>query len=39
MKKTILYRLFGGGSVPKKLLPVLEQEGVSFLTKVWEAGS
>jgi hypothetical protein len=28
MKKTILYRLFGFGSIPKKLLPVLEQEGV-----------
>ena len=28
MKKTILYRLFGFGSVPKKLSPVLEQEGV-----------
>jgi hypothetical protein len=31
MKKTILYRLFGFGSVPKKLLPVLEQEGVVVL--------
>lgn len=28
MKKTILYRLFGFGSVPKKLRPVLEQEGI-----------
>lgn len=28
MKKTMLYRLFGFGSVPKKLLPVLEQEGI-----------
>jgi len=28
MKKTILYRLFGFGSVPKKLFSVLEQEGV-----------
>lgn len=31
MKKTILYRLFGVGSVPKKLRPVLEQEGVVVL--------
>ena len=31
MKKTILYRLFGFGSVPKKLRPVLEQEGVVVL--------
>jgi hypothetical protein len=31
MKKTILYRLFGFGSIPKKLLPVLEQEGVVVL--------
>jgi hypothetical protein len=31
MKKTILYRLFGFGSVPKKLLPVLEQEGIVVL--------
>lgn len=28
MKKTILYSLFGLGSIPKKLLPVLEQEGI-----------
>ncbi|MCJ8499643.1 hypothetical protein [Desulfatitalea alkaliphila] len=28
MKKTILYRLFGFGSVPKKIRPVLEQEGI-----------
>ena len=28
MKKTILYRLLGLGSVPKKLLPVLEKEGM-----------
>ena len=28
MAKTILYRLFGLGSVPKKLLPVLKQEGI-----------
>ncbi len=28
MKKTILYRLFGIGSVPKKLRPVLDREGV-----------
>jgi hypothetical protein len=31
MKKTILYRLFGYGSVPKKLRPVLENEGVVVL--------
>ena len=31
MKKTILYRLFGVGSVPEKLRPVLEQEGVVAL--------
>ena len=31
MKKTILYRLFGVGSVPKKLRPVLEREGVVVL--------
>lgn len=31
MKKTILYRLFGFGSVPKKLLPVLEQEEIVVL--------
>lgn len=31
MKKTILYRLFGIGSVPKKLRPVLEREGVVVL--------
>lgn len=31
MKKTILYKLFGFGSVPKKLLLVLEQEGVVVL--------
>jgi hypothetical protein len=28
MKKTFLYRLFGLGSVPKKLLPLLKQEGI-----------
>jgi hypothetical protein len=28
MKKTILYRLFGIGSVPKKLRTVLDREGV-----------
>lgn len=28
MKKTILYRLFGFGSIPKKLRPVLEQESI-----------
>ncbi len=28
MKKTLLYRLFGFGSVPKNLLPVLEREGI-----------
>ena len=28
MKKTLLYRLFGLGSVPKKLLSQLEQEGI-----------
>ncbi|MBK1732308.1 hypothetical protein [Thiococcus pfennigii] len=28
MKKTLLYRLLGLGSVPKKLLPLLEQEGI-----------
>ena len=28
MKKTLLYRLFGLGSVPKKLFPLLEQEGI-----------
>ncbi|ACN16466.1 hypothetical protein HRM2_33910 [Desulforapulum autotrophicum HRM2] len=28
MKKTILYRLFGIGSVPEKLRPVLDREGV-----------
>lgn len=28
MKKTILYRLFGCGSIPKKLRPVLSQEGL-----------
>jgi hypothetical protein len=31
MKKTMLYRLFGVGSVPKKLRPVLEREGVVVL--------
>jgi hypothetical protein len=31
MKKTILYRVFGVGSVPKKLRPVLEREGVVVL--------
>ncbi len=28
MKKTFLYRLLGLGSIPKKLLPLLEQEGI-----------
>ena len=28
MAKTILYRLFGFGSVPKKLRPALDQEGI-----------
>lgn len=28
MKKGFLYRLFGFGSVPKQLLPVLQQEGI-----------
>ncbi|MDO6563727.1 hypothetical protein Q4488_10050 [Amphritea sp. 1_MG-2023] len=28
MKKTFFYRLFGLGSVPKRLLPLLEQEGI-----------
>jgi hypothetical protein len=31
MKKTILYRLFGIGAVPKKLRPVLEREGIVIL--------
>lgn len=31
MKKTILYRLFGVGSVPEDLRPVLEREGVIVL--------
>jgi len=31
MKTTIFYRLFGIGSVPRKLLPVLEKEGVIVL--------
>ena len=31
MKKTILYLLFSFGSVPKTLLPVLDQEGVVVL--------
>jgi len=31
MKKTILYRLFGIGSVPKKVRPVLKREGVIVL--------
>ena len=31
MKKTILYRLLGLGSVPRKLLPVLEKEGIIVL--------
>lgn len=31
MKKTILYRLFGLGSVPRKLRPVLEQEEIVVL--------
>ena len=31
MTKTILNRLFGFGSVPKKLRPVLEQEGIVVL--------
>lgn len=29
MKKAISYRLFGLGSIPKKLWPVLEQEGIA----------
>jgi hypothetical protein len=36
MKKTILYRLFGCGSVPKKLLPALLQEGVVVLDQGME---
>jgi hypothetical protein len=28
MKKTILYRLFGFGSIPKKVRPILEEEGL-----------
>ncbi|MDZ7830304.1 MAG: hypothetical protein U5L07_00975 [Desulfobacterales bacterium] len=28
MKKTVLHRLFGIGSIPKKLRPVLENEGI-----------
>jgi len=28
MKKAFLYRLFGIGSIPKKIRPVLEQEGI-----------
>ncbi len=28
MKKTILYRLFRLGSIPKKLIPVLQEEGI-----------
>ena len=31
MKKNILFRLLGIGSVPKKLLPILEQEGIVVL--------
>ncbi len=31
MRKTILYRLFGLGSIPGKLLPVLEKEGIVVL--------
>jgi hypothetical protein len=31
MKKLLLYQLFGIGSVPKKLRPVLEHEGVVVL--------
>ena len=31
MKKTLLYRLFGMGSVPKNLRDVLDQEGVVVL--------
>jgi hypothetical protein len=31
MKKAILYRLCGLGAVPKRVLPVLEQEGVFVL--------
>ena len=31
MKKTILFRLFGFGSIPKRLLPVLEQEEIVVL--------
>src|SRR3712207_3682852 len=28
MKKTLLYRLFGAGKIPKHMAPVLEQEGI-----------
>ncbi len=31
MYKTILYRLFGFGSIPKRLRPVLESEGIDVL--------
>ncbi len=31
MKKTILFRLFKIGAIPKKLLPVLESEGIVIL--------
>ena len=31
MSRTILYRLLGMGSVPKKVLPVLKQEGIVVL--------
>jgi len=31
MKRTLLYRLFGIGAVPKKLRPMLEREGVVVL--------
>lgn len=31
MSKTLLYRIFGLGKVPKQLLPALEQEGIVLL--------
>ncbi len=31
MKKSLLYRLFGLGKVPKKYRPILEEEGVKLL--------
>ena len=31
MKKTILYRLFGLGAIPRRVRPVLEKEGVLVL--------